>query len=119
MKHFTTVGMVFEAGHQVDGHLICELRHGHRWQVWVTVAGGLDPKKVQVVDHGELLAALTAVVTEFANNDLNDMLPGVITTPEGIALYIRERLILDWPRIVTVVVQMGDNVIVRVESEIR
>jgi hypothetical protein len=68
-----------------------------------------------VVDHGEFQAALDAVVDELRNRDLNDMLPGVITTPEGIALYVHERLVLDWPKLIAVAVTMGE---VRVSVEV-
>lgn len=119
MRHYTTVRSIFDAPHQVIDHSICEGRHAHRWTVSATVEGGLDPKKVLVVDHGELRLALDRVVNEVRNRDLNDMLPGVVTTPEGLAIYLRERLVLDWPRLVEVTVDMGDEISVKVESDIR
>ncbi len=119
MQYRTTVIDHFDAAHEVPGHSRCGGNHGHAWTVEVTVEGGLDPKKIHVVDHGELAGDLFRVVEEFRDRDLNDMLPGVITTPEGLALYIRERLILEWPRIVEVVVSMGDWCRVRVLGDIR
>lgn len=120
MKHATTVRRVFEAGHQVEGHSICSRRqHGHRWAVSVTIEGGLDPKKVQVVDHGLLLSDLNRVIDEFDDDDLNEMLPANTSTPEGLGLYIRERLILAWPRITLIEVEMGESITVQIKSEIR
>ncbi len=60
-----------------------------------------------VVDHGEFRAALTTLVGELDHRHLNDMLPGVVTTPEGIAIYIHERLILAWPHVTLVSVSAG------------
>lgn len=119
MRHTTTAHVTFEASHIVIDHSMCGRNHGHQWDVAVTVEGGLDPKKILVVDHGELLLSLQRVIREVADRDLNDMLPGVITTPEGIALYIRERLSLEWPRIVRIEVEMGPSVWVALEPEIR
>lgn len=118
MKFKSTVVAEFDAAHAVEGHFGGG-NHGHAWEVSVTVEGGLDPKTIQVVASDELRAALWVVIGELANRDLNDMLPGIVTTPEGLALYIRERLILDWPRIVNVTVKMGDWAEVSIEGDIR
>lgn len=111
--------MVFEAGHQLDGHTVCEEQHGHRWQISATVEGALHQKTVQVVDHGELQADLDTIADEFRHRDFNIMLPGVRPTPEGLATYIHERLVLKWPRIVEIGVHMGDESSVRVEWDVR
>jgi 6-pyruvoyl-tetrahydropterin synthase len=119
MRFTSTVREQFEAAHQVEGHTVCGRVHGHAWEIAVTVEGGLDPKTISVVDHGILALALYTIVDEFRDNDLNDMLPGIVTTPEGLALYVRERLILQYPRIDSVEVRMGDWSSVRVESPYR
>jgi 6-pyruvoyl-tetrahydropterin synthase len=119
MKYRSVAVARFEAAHRVEGHSRCGDTHGHQWIVSVAVEGGLDPKKVYVVDHGSWQEALAAVVNELHDRDLNDMLPGVVTTPEGLALYIRERLILDWPRIVSVAVDMGGWAQAIAEGDIR
>lgn len=119
MRHKTTVKTSFEASHLVEEHTLCGRDHGHLWQVAVTVEGGLHPKQHQVVDHHAFLRDLEMIVNEIRDRNLNDMLQGVITTPEGVALYFRERLVLWWPRIVEVEVQMGPSIVVRVESDIR
>lgn len=119
MRHTTSVRRVFEASHSVAGHSRCGWQHGHRWAISITVGGGLDPKKILVVDHGNLEYALDRVVDEFADRDLNDMVPGVVTTPEGLGLYILERLTLDFPTIQAVTVEMGERVVIRVGVETR
>jgi 6-pyruvoyl-tetrahydropterin synthase len=119
VRHTTTVSESFEAGHQLDDPVACRWAHGHRWTVSVTVDGTLDPKKVYVVDHGALLAALRVVVDELRDRNLDDMLPGVRSTPEGLAIYFHERLALVQPRIVAVSVGMGEGVQVRVEWDVR
>ena len=119
MRYRSQAMAKFDASHRVEGHSRCGGNHGHRWLVGVTVDGGLDPKKIQVVDHGTLAEALAVITNELHDRDLNDMLPGVVTTPEGLGLYIRERLILDWPRLVSVWVKMGDWAEVVVEGDIR
>jgi 6-pyruvoyl-tetrahydropterin synthase len=93
--------------------------HGHRWEVRVTVSGGLDPKKGFVVDHGELAADVGAITAEFADRFLNVMLPGVLPTPEGLASYYHERLVLKWVRIVAIEVDMGPLVTTRTEWDVR
>lgn len=119
MKHFLTARDVFEAAHRVEGSRLCGVNHGHQWTIEATFSGNLDPKKVWLVDHGDFVAALTAIVDEFRDRDLNDMLPGIITTPEGLGLYVRERLILAWPRLAFIKVSMGPFVSITVESELR
>jgi 6-pyruvoyl-tetrahydropterin synthase len=119
VKHFLTARQTFEAAHHVESHSLCGVNHGHRWTIEVSVTGQLDAKKVQLVDHGDLVAALATIVAELRDRDLNDMLPGVITTPEGLGLYIRERLTLAWPRLSYVRITMGESISIIVESELR
>lgn len=119
MRHSTTVSVPFEAGHQLDDLDGCKWNHGHRWTVAVTVEGSLDAKKVYVVDHYLLLASVRRVVDEFALRNLNDMLPGVRTTPEGMAIYFHERLALEHHRIVAIEVGMGAEIKSRVEWDLR
>lgn len=51
--------------------------------------------------------ALENLVRELNDRSLNAMMPGGVTTPNGVALWIMERLSLNFPRITTVTVQMG------------
>lgn len=120
MKHTTTVTVPFEAGHQLDHLEACRWPgHGHRWTVSVTVEGGLDPQTMYVVDHHQLLGAVRGVVDELRDHSLNDMLPGVRSTPEGLAIYFHERLVLSFNRVVAIEVGMGDDIRSRVEWDLR
>lgn len=112
MKILTTVGVSFEAGHTVSSDQACEIpNHGHRWKVSVTTE--VPP------DHTEFLSAVQSVIDEIAGRNLNDMLPGVVTSPFGLGLYVRERLALDWPRITKVQVEMGPFISTTIDWEIR
>jgi len=119
VRHTTTVTVPFEAGHQLDLDGCKWVGHGHRWTVAVTVEGSLDAQKMYVVDHYRLLAAVDEVVRELRDHNLNDMLPGVKSTPEGLAIYFHERLTLGHPRIVAIEVSMGDHIRSRVEWDLR
>lgn len=105
MRATSTARNHFSASHIVDGHSVCGKLHGHRWAVDVTVEGQISPKTGYVVDHGELAEALQSVVDELDRRDLNAMLPGVVPVPEGVAGYIRERLLFWFPSITSVMVR--------------
>lgn len=107
MKARVSVTSTFSASHNVPKHTICGKGDGHDWSVRATVEGELNPKTGMVVDHGEFAEALRMVCSEFDHRDLNDMLVGVVPTPEGLAAYIRERLIFAFPNVVNVEVRMG------------
>lgn len=102
MRLTATVKATFSAAHRLENHTVCGRVHGHAWTVWVTVEGSLRPKAYDVVDHGELAAELAAVTRELDNEDLGDMLDGVIHSPTGLCLYIRERLVLKFPNVTVV-----------------
>lgn len=113
MQTTTTASVSFEAGHTDSRDSLCLAPgHGHRWVVAVTVQG-------DKVDQGDLLSALRSVIDEFAGRNLNDMLPGVRTSPGGLGLYIHERLVLEWRWITQVRVDMGPGISVLLEWELR
>ena len=113
MKAAITASVSFEAGHTDTRDSFCNVSgHGHRWVVAVTVQG-------DNVDQGDLLSSLRSVIDEFAGRNLNDMLPGVRANPGGLGVYIHERLVLEWRWITQVRVDMGPNVSVLLEWELR
>lgn len=95
----------FSASHVVPGHSTCGKTDGHRWQVETFLSGQVNQKTGMVVDHGDVARALNAVISELDHRHLNDMLPGVVCSPEGLAAYIRERMILDFPTVMMVAVR--------------
>ena len=108
MKLTVTATARFSASHMVPGDAWCGRPHGHSWVVAVTCEGGLNPKTGSVVDHADLLGAISALAHEVDREDLNAMAPSIVTTPEGVALYLREQLILHFPGLTTVRVDMDD-----------
>jgi len=87
----------FEAGHQLDSPPRCSRLHGHRYGVEVEVEGRLNHKTSLAVDLDALAESLSALCAELRDRDLNEMMPGVITTPYGVAAWIMERLLATWP----------------------
>lgn len=93
----------FNASHTVDGDFYCGKRnHGHDWYAEAAVAG--EPAK----ESGAILTSMPILVQDAVGElDLklaNDMLPGVHPTPEGIAMWLFERLRLECPGLISVTV---------------
>lgn len=85
----------FDASHTVPGYPGCSALHGHTWRVSVSVGGPLEPdenglRRVALSDSLE--NDLRRLMEELDERDLVAMLPGVVTTPEGVAAWILERL---------------------------
>jgi len=84
----------FDASHQVDKVPGCKMLHGHTFTVRAAVSGNLeaDEEGVRRVQYYEDLAQLENLREELDERHLNDMMPGVVTTPEGVAAWFLERL---------------------------
>lgn len=108
MRASATVQATFAASHTVKDHPVCGRRHGHAWVVSVTAEAPISPKTGSVVDTAGLSTALAFLAVELGHRDIDDMLPGVVSTPEGIAVWVRERLLLAYPNITVVTVSNGD-----------
>lgn len=108
MRSIITVHGRFSASHTVEGHPVCGRLHGHTWDVDVSVEGPISPKTGTVVDSWALAFALTKLTVELDHRDLDAMVPGVVSVPEGIASYVRERLLLEFPKITIVTVSIED-----------
>jgi len=93
----------FNTAHQIDGDYFCgKYLHGHDWYAEVTIVGFPDDRTGSINTRApELLAA---IVAELDLKFANDMLPGVFPTPEGIAAWLHERLLLECPGLTTVTV---------------
>lgn len=102
-----TVTDGFSASHRTDEPQSCQSLHGHDWTVEVSIEGEISPKTHTVGEINALHHALAVVCRELRFRDLNDMLPGVPATAEGIAAYIHERLVLEFPTLTRVSVSMG------------
>lgn len=89
----------FDAMHQIDALAACAEPHGHHWTVRVGVSGELDPKTGWPRGSQSLQEAIVQWTSELHRQDLRLMLPGVITSPLGIAGAAIEALALRYPRI--------------------
>ena len=104
MRYHGLVEAEFEAGHYLPGDARCGLReHGHRYLVQVKVAGRMQREGLSV-DLDLLRSDWTAIIREFDGRPLQDMMPGVSTTPFGIARYLLERMLGSWPSVQEVTV---------------
>jgi 6-pyruvoyl-tetrahydropterin synthase len=93
----------FNAAHKVDGDTFCGERvHGHDWFAEVVVQGIPDPKTGSITTRAPdlLFTSTMELHLKFAN----DMLPGLYSTPEGIAGWLFERLQLECPGLLSVTV---------------
>jgi len=86
----------FSGSHKPAGVPGCERGDGHTWKVWVGVTGPLektaDSDIRRVRNSVDLRADMLRVVAEIDGRHLEDMMPGVLTTTEGIAAWLLERL---------------------------
>jgi 6-pyruvoyl-tetrahydropterin synthase len=102
VKFQVSVATTFEGGHVLDGHSLCgKGPHGHSWTVTATVEG-TTARSGLVVDPADFRAALAAVTDELDGREIVDMAPGIVPSPEGVAAYVAERLLLAYPRLASV-----------------
>jgi 6-pyruvoyl-tetrahydropterin synthase len=94
----------FDAGHDRLEHFdSCRHDgHGHRWRVRVTAFGAFDPRAGRSYRTDELERDLDTLVMELEGKNLSKMMPGAIPTPEGLGLWIIEKLVADHPKIIEV-----------------
>jgi 6-pyruvoyl-tetrahydropterin synthase len=100
MQYFGVAKAEFESSNKLDKLV------GHRYWVEAECAGRFDIKTGLAVDLEGFGAALLSVVGELHLRHLPDMMPGVTTTPFGIASWFMERLLEHWP---VVRVSVGEN----------
>lgn len=81
----------FSASHLIPDDPLCSWNHGHAWTVIIAVRGHAY-RKDGVGFERDIIARLRAITDEFHLRDLNVLLPGVASTPEGMAVYLYERL---------------------------
>jgi len=99
----------FDAQHRVPGYRPCDRIHGHSWIVEVDVAGELDPKTGWVRGAELLPEALDKWAEELNLGSLEELLPGVVTSPLGIASAALDALALRFPTIASVRVLCTDG----------
>lgn len=97
-----TAAASFSASHVVPGHPRCGRMHGHRWTIEVAITAGQDTTTGELHRLAELAEAIETICDEIDREHVNDMFPASDPTPAGVALSVRERLILDFPQIAEV-----------------
>ncbi len=92
----------FGAGHVVPDDPAHQFPHGHHWAAKVTGRGLLDPVTGSAGKLTELTAALEALVSEVEGKSFNDMVPQTKPTLEGVGMWILDRLVPAYPKLVEV-----------------
>ncbi|HET9613271.1 MAG TPA: 6-carboxytetrahydropterin synthase [Candidatus Limnocylindrales bacterium] len=109
----------FDSGHVVKSILACTRQHGHFYEVTATVTGELDPELGWPRGTENLPRDVWDFAKELQGRNLNEMLPGVVTTPVGIALSFMERLALTYRTLSAVEVRCSDGTSGRVTRQPR
>jgi len=99
----------FDAGHLIKELLACTRQHGHFYVVTASVTGELDPVFGWPRGTQNLPTDLGDLVSEVNGRNLNELMPGVVTTPVGIAANFLERLLGRYPTLVAVGVKCSDG----------
>lgn len=97
-----TVG--FDASHKVEGRERCRRQHGHHW----TVTAATRSRQGDPEDIDLLIADVDAIIDEWRDRDLNEMIHNFSeTTPENLAPWVMERLLVRHPGLSLVEVSDG------------
>ncbi len=104
MDYTVQIEDTFDAGHVLDSPPECARQHGHRYRVEVGMVLRFEASRRQVTDTVPLKSAIRDICAELDGRHLNDMIPGVVPTPDGIAGWFMERLLLSFPRVTRVTV---------------
>ena len=99
----------FNAGHKIPALLACTRQHGHFYEIEVTVRGELDPTHGWPRGTEGLTDSVRELALEFNGRDLSEMMPGVVTTPAGMAAQFMERLASQMPSIIAIEVRCSDD----------
>lgn len=112
----TNARSAFDATHKLDiAHDGC----GHRYSVEVITRERYDVSKQRLTHVGDLQESLDTLLAPLSNRLLNDMLRGVLPTPEGLCTYISEQLALLFPDITEVTVAASYGPSVTLHRELR
>lgn len=104
MDYSVTYSAEFEAAHTIAGHPECARQHGHRYRVEVRSRLRYHAERRQVTDSEMLRKAVADIAAELNLRSLNEMIPAITTTPDGIASWFMERLMLSFPLVTQVTI---------------
>lgn len=92
----------FDAGHSVEGIPDCQHEHGHRFSITVTSQARIDPLRGSVPSLYELGHELELTCGELEGKSLNKMMSGSVPTGPHLALWVLERVAVNFPKITRV-----------------
>lgn len=100
----------WDAGHSIPGLARCAREgHGHFYTAKVDVTGDLNPATGWPFGSDTLQDVLERIAAELNGRNLDDMLPGVVSSATGLAIYILERTSAPVPAVVGVTVSCSDG----------
>lgn len=99
----------FEAGHLLSHRPCDKPGHGHTWKVAASLTADVDRETGEPRGAESLAEDLRSVLFEIDGRNLNEMLPGVQPTANGVAAWILERISGLHPQITSVEVWQGED----------
>lgn len=100
----------FDAGHTIPKLERCARpNHGHQWTVFAAVSGDLNPDTGFPRGAEKLPDSLDKLAAELSGESLDELLPGVTSSPLGIAASFLEKLVLFYPNLTSVEVICSDG----------
>jgi len=81
----------FGASHQLKDHPTCGRMHGHSYKVELTFTGAPIPGAWSSPADLKNVNAAMAIVSEFRDRNINDMLPAGFPSVDGLAAHLLER----------------------------
>lgn len=106
MEQFIRAEAEFDASHTDSTRVRCARSHGHHWKVSV---------EKRVSGESDLEVDLHAVISEWQDRDLNEMLHSKDVSVVQVAAWTMERLLLAHPTIVRV--SVGDGRLVGIATQ--
>lgn len=119
-EFYPSVEAWIDAGHFLPDDPECGIgEHGHQWRVKVSLRGSYDPGTGRSANVAELKTQLFALAAELQRRPLNTMIAPARPTMEGLGLWVIERLLPSFPKIVEVQVWRDPQVSCSIQRQPR
>lgn len=118
MEFFSSVERELEVGHRDPTDPYCYAEHGHRFRVRVTVRGSYDTQVGRSANVHEIGIAMDEILGPLRGKPLTLIEPGK-ATPEGFGIWMMERLLPYFPKIVEVKIWRDPQVSFSIRREPR
>lgn len=92
MSQSTVLRHAISAGHVLDGHPLCGRRHGHDYEITVTIPGSPSVTAFGLTVDYLTIVKIRDVINELNRRDLTEMMPASIPSAAGMAAYLLARL---------------------------